>query len=77
MKVSNVMEASVDLRITSDKYGEGTGPEYWNDYPLEAASQTVRQWVEDGVRDRVEIRNDAGELLFHYPRNLRPAHQPE
>lgn len=61
----------MNLRITSYKDGEITGPEYWNDYPLESAKETVRQWVDDGVRDSVEIRNEAGDLIFRYPREMR------
>ena len=65
----------MNLRIISYKNGEITGPEYWNDYPLEAAKETVRQWVDDGVRNRVEIRGKAEDLIFQYPRVLHSANR--
>lgn len=63
----------MDLRITHSKDGELSGPEYWNDYPLEAARGTVQSWVEDGVADWAEIRDDSDRLLFRWPRTVRPA----
>jgi len=49
-----------------------THQDFWRG-ALARAQDVARNAVDSGGWKRVEIRNDAGELIFHYPRVMRPA----
>jgi hypothetical protein len=55
----------MELIIRYYKDGQAT-EERWNSYKLAEAEEIVRNWIEDGSADLVEIRNDRGELVFHH-----------
>lgn len=41
--------------------------------PFDAIKSHAELHVKTGIADRVEVRNQAGELVFHYPRVMRSA----
>jgi hypothetical protein len=49
----------------------------WADDPwrgtLEDAQATAENAVASGTAERVEVRNEHGDLVFHYPRTTRRA----
>ena len=65
------MENPISLWIRHWTKGEQCD-EHWND-TLASAREIVTRWVDDGMVDRVEIRDDNEKLLFHYPREMHGA----
>jgi hypothetical protein len=63
----------MDIRIIAQKRGAPAYEEVWSDRLLDAARDHARTLVENGLADRVEIRDSEDKLLFQYPRTLRSA----
>lgn len=59
------------LHITESLNGQTTSIGQWEEILFESAKEHARTVVENGLADRVEIRDDGGNLVFHYPRTLR------
>lgn len=60
-------------QIESTLRGQLVATETWDDLLFESAKEHARTLVENGIADRVEIRDANGSLVFHYPRVMRPA----
>lgn len=58
----------MDLWIRHWK-GDEYCDEHWED-TLESAQEILTRWVDDGLVDRVEVRDNDQELIFHCPRTL-------
>lgn len=61
------------LYIEATKDGQPTSLETWDDILFESAKEHARTLVENDLADRVEIRDENKQLLYHYPRTLQPA----
>jgi hypothetical protein len=70
--LQTLSEGALQLRITHFK-GREMSIEHWSDQSLREVKDTVCQWVRDGSVDRVEIRDANGDLVFHYPLEMRRA----
>ncbi len=44
--------------------------------PFETIKSSAREHVELGIAQRAEVRNGEGELVYHFPRALKPANHP-
>jgi hypothetical protein len=62
----------VDYEIPMFKDGEVTQKRLSNE-PFEAVKSQAELHVKTGIADRVEVRNEAGELVFQFPRVMRSA----
>ena len=58
----------MSYHITSTLKGQTVAIEQYSDILFESAKDHARTMVESKLADRVEIRNDDGKLVFHYPR---------
>jgi hypothetical protein len=50
--------------------GRSAATEYWPGR-FDAAKEQAKNAVLTGCAERVEIRDESGKLLFHYPRTMR------
>ena len=53
--------------------GRLEGTEHSDGFPFSAVKDHARNFVETGVADRVEVRDDNEALVFQHPRTLRNA----
>jgi hypothetical protein len=58
------------------RHGQPNDMETTSGYPFEMVKDDVKQWVDDGIYDRIEVRDSQGQLVFHYPRVTRPLNNP-
>ena len=63
------------MSYSIDSYlkGELRAKEAWGGMTFTAAQDHAKAMVETGIADRVEVRDEAGQLLFHFPRVTRGA----
>lgn len=63
----------MDFYLTKTRSGQGRDFEKCSGILLSAISNDIRQWVEAGLYQRVEVRDVYGNLVAHWPRILRSA----
>jgi hypothetical protein len=56
--------------------GAAYDAEFWPDTPLGEVKEYAERVVEDGLADRVEVRDGIGSLVMNIPRVLKPAAGP-
>jgi hypothetical protein len=63
------------MKFTINRFVKGQLEETatWDGLPFEAGKAHAEELIQTGVADRVEIRDEAGQLIFHLPRVVRPA----
>jgi hypothetical protein len=61
----------MDFYLTKTRAGECGPTERRTGMLLSAILDEIRQWVEAGVYQRVEVRDTYGNLIAHWPRILR------
>ena len=60
------------MRYTIHRYKDGShDTEVWPDSSLKEAREYAMRVTEDGLADRVEVRDDNGRLVLNVPRMLR------
>ena len=68
------MEATMSYTISYLKSSRSDADEHWKGH-LSEAQDLARRSVDDGTCESAEIRDDKGQLLFHYPRALHSANR--
>lgn len=56
------------------KYNNGhryEGSTTWKNHPLEAVKEHVRELIDMGLADRVEVKDTSGQVVFQWPRTVR------
>lgn len=61
----------MDYELTKIRRGEPNSLEMIKGLPFESITNDIKQWVDDGIYDRVEVRDANGKLVHHYPRVMR------
>ncbi|HTI30946.1 MAG TPA: hypothetical protein VL405_02360 [Sphingomonas sp.] len=61
----------MDFYLTTIRAGQRGDVKKWTGIMLSAISNDIRQWVEAGLYERVEVRDVYGNLVAHWPRILR------
>jgi len=62
----------MEYEITRYKNESIEAVEIATNWSFETVKADAVNWVEQGLADRVEVKNAAGELLHQYPRVLKP-----
>ena len=58
----------MDYEIKRYRNGKLDGTASWDNVPVETAIITVKDWVETGFADSVEIVDGTGYLIFAHPK---------